>query len=112
MLLYNTNMNITCLLKGHSWNHCTCTRCGKTRDEQHVVDHCEEKCSICGQIIHHDWVKKYEETIGPNEYGCVENITIKMYECRNCSKLRKEVQRDFHKTEWDAEITEEDRRRV
>ena len=56
-------MNITCLFKGHSWNHCTCTRCGKTRDEQHVVDHCEEKCSICGQIIHHDWVKKYEETI-------------------------------------------------
>ncbi len=105
-------MNIICLLKGHSWNHCICTRCGETRDEQHAADHCGEICGICGAVIQHKWVKVYEETVGPNEYGCVENICTKLYKCQRCGKLRKEIRSDFHETVWDAEITDEDRRRA
>lgn len=53
----------------HKWNGCTCSRCGKKRDEGHsfswVPDWegdnrcCYEKCSICGKIktekMEHDY---------------------------------------------------------
>ncbi len=102
-------MNATCLLKGHDWNGCTCARCGEVRDEGHVFDHCGEACRICGRKMDHDWIEVFKETVGPNEYGCVENVTTILYECRRCGKLRKQVESDFHPTDYDAPITEEDR---
>ncbi len=48
---------MACLF-GHSWNGCTCTKCGKTRDKEHQFGfvpcyysdkECEEQCKICGK---------------------------------------------------------------
>lgn len=57
---------------GHDWGGwagCTCTRCGKTRDERHDWDGC--RCMRCGTLRdeEHDW------------NGCV---------CRHCGKHRDE----------------------
>ena len=38
-------MSIKCLF-GHKWLGCKCTRCGKTRDENHFL--VDDKCGICG----------------------------------------------------------------
>ena len=105
-------MNIICILRGHKWNGCTCTRCGEVRDEQHRPDKCGETCQICGRVVQHRWNVVHEETVGPNEYGCVENVTTTIFKCAKCGKLRKEVRSDFHETEWDAEITDEDRKKI
>ena len=43
-------MNIKCILGFHSWDGCTCTKCGKKRDEAHRLTEC--KCEICGKVLH------------------------------------------------------------
>ena len=47
---------MACLF-GHKWNSCKCSKCGKTRDEQHDFDLCKGKCKHCGktQAEQHSW---------------------------------------------------------
>jgi len=68
-------MSFKCKIGIHSWNGCTCTECGKIRDEQHDWKGCE--CSKCGKTRNeqHDWK------------GCV---------CSKCAKTRDE-QHDWSK---------------
>jgi len=39
----------------HKWNWCTCSKCGKTRENHHDLNGC--KCSICNKIRdeQHNW---------------------------------------------------------
>ena len=69
-------MIIACLF-GHKWDGCTCSKCGKHRNEQHDWDLCGEKCKRCGELQtpHHEWD------------GCT---------CSRCNKTRDEQ----HK--WDG----------
>lgn len=66
-------MSLRCTLGFHSWDFCTCHKCGKTRDEDHNWQGCKCpdcgktrdlehkwkgcKCSVCGKIREdgHDW---------------------------------------------------------
>ena len=54
-------MGLVCSANGHEWNGCTCVRCGKNLDRDHVFvsvpDKCETVCSICGKTgkAQHDW---------------------------------------------------------
>jgi len=41
-------MDVKCLF-GHQWNGCTCTRCGKVRDQEHNWAANCGQCSVCGQ---------------------------------------------------------------
>ncbi len=43
---------ILCGLGFHSWEFCTCTRCGRQKDESHNWQGC--KCATCGKA-HHAW---------------------------------------------------------
>lgn len=47
---------MACLF-GHKWEGCKCSKCGKTRDEQHDWDLCAGKCKRCGktQPEQHEW---------------------------------------------------------
>lgn len=42
-------MVLKCILGFHEWNYCKCTKCGKTRDEQHDWLKNKSNCSICGK---------------------------------------------------------------
>jgi hypothetical protein len=48
-------MSFSCILR-HHWEGCTCTRCGKTRDEFHVFKYGKQddiiKCELCGNEKH------------------------------------------------------------
>ncbi len=61
---------MACLF-GHKWDGCKCSKCGKTRDEQHDWDLCKGVCKRCGakQAEQHDWD------------GC---------KCKRCGKTRDE----------------------
>lgn len=41
-------MNLKCTFSFHTWKGCTCTKCGKTRDEDHIWGQDCEECSACG----------------------------------------------------------------
>jgi len=45
---------MACLF-GHKWNGCKCSKCGKTRDDQHKWSSNTGKCSICGKECRHTW---------------------------------------------------------
>ena len=76
-------VNWKCLF-GHKWNGCKCSRCGKTRDEQHDWEGCI--CRRCGKTRHnwdacscrqcgktrHDW-KYLSSNISYN--GCMHSDT-------------------------------------
>jgi hypothetical protein len=53
---------VTCLISGHAWSGCKCTRCAKKRDVEHtfilIAGKCEQKFSNCGKIekLDHQWV--------------------------------------------------------
>ncbi len=88
-------MNITCLLKGHQWNGCTCVRCGEVRDEGHDVtgntaDGCTGTCRICGRMIDHDWEAVSSYTAEEDTYDSAgrpaSDITETVYRCRRCGK--------------------------
>jgi len=55
-------MSFKCKIGFHTWNGCKCTKCGKTRDEQHDWSQDCEKCSKCGMTREnqHDWSKDCE----------------------------------------------------
>jgi ankyrin repeat protein len=42
-------MNLKCLLGGHTWNGCLCTRCKLIRENAHDWSRDSEKCAICGK---------------------------------------------------------------
>jgi len=44
-------------LFGHKWDGCKCSKCEKTRNEQHEYDLCKGKCKRCDatQTEQHDW---------------------------------------------------------
>jgi len=48
-------MSLKCWLGFHTWNGCTCTTCGKVRNEQHHLDGCT--CTTCGKACEekHNW---------------------------------------------------------
>jgi hypothetical protein len=48
-------MAIACILRFHSWNGCSCSKCGKIRDEGHNWSQDCEKCSKCGTASTHNW---------------------------------------------------------
>jgi len=50
-------MSFKCKIGLHSWNGCKCSKCGKTRDEQHNWSKDCKKCSNCGKTREnqHDW---------------------------------------------------------
>lgn len=45
--------SVLCILGLHTWNGCTCTRCGNIRANHHSWDGCT--CQICGKVrdTHH-----------------------------------------------------------
>ena len=48
---------MACLF-GHKWNGCKCDKCGKIRNEQHIMDLCTGNCKRCRTKIQneqHDW---------------------------------------------------------
>lgn len=59
---------------GHKWNGCTCSKCGKTRDEGHqwqpVPGRCIEKCAICGTE------KPVAHRFEPVEGKCLEKCSV------------------------------------
>ena len=83
-------MNIVCLVKGHEWNGCTCTRCGKVRNEQHNVPGCAGECRICGQMIDHDWEAVSSSVVEEATYDSAgrpaSDIVETVYRCRRCGK--------------------------
>lgn len=50
-------MNLKCMIGSHQWYGCTCTTCGKTREEGHDWSKDCEKCTRCGAIrnMPHNW---------------------------------------------------------
>ena len=50
-------MSFKCSLGLHTWDHCTCSSCGKNRGEQHLLINDCEKCEKCGATFEnqHDW---------------------------------------------------------
>ena len=42
------SFSFQCLIRKHRWTGCTCTACGKTRDEGHDWSENCEKCAKCG----------------------------------------------------------------
>ncbi|MDI9468758.1 MAG: hypothetical protein QM296_00960 [Bacillota bacterium] len=46
---------VLCFLFGCKWQGCKCTRCGKTRDQEHdyrpVPGRCVSKCAVCGKDL-------------------------------------------------------------
>ena len=88
-------MNLICIIKGHQWDGCTCTRCGTVRNEQHDVsgctaDGCSGTCRICGQLIDHDWEAVSSVVVEEGTYDSTgrsaSDITETVYRCRRCGK--------------------------
>jgi len=50
-------MSFKCKIGIHSWDSCKCTKCNKTRNQQHDFSQDCEQCSQCGYIIknQHNW---------------------------------------------------------
>ena len=42
-------MGFLCIMNGHKWNGCKCSRCGELRDEQHDWNGCT--CRVCGRKL-------------------------------------------------------------
>ena len=55
-------MNMRCAIGVHAWRGCSCSRCGKTRNEGHDwAENCE-RCSICGKTrTNHNWSRDCEK---------------------------------------------------
>ena len=81
-------MSIKCTLGFHSWGGCTCTVCGKVRDEQHDWSKDCEKCSKCGKTRenYHDWSKDCEKC---SKCGKVEEHHDWSKDCEKCFKCGK-----------------------
>ena len=108
-------MNITCMLKGHDWDHCRCKRCGKLRNSHHAVECCGEVCRICGKTIDHDWEAVKRENCGPMDYDSasrpVNDFIVTLYKCKNCGCLIKLWEGDCADDPAQyTEITDEERR--
>ncbi len=43
-------MKLTCLFGLHTWSGCTCTACGRTRDQEHDWSQDCEQCARCGAM--------------------------------------------------------------
>lgn len=111
-------MNIKCLLGLHQWNHCKCSNCDKTRDEEHQWNGCKCntcgevrntehhwngcKCAICGRTRNeeHDWETLYKSCSGcPNEPLSVEDLSGSLcYEANGCTAQRCRI--CGKQTEW------------
>lgn len=73
-------MGLACKLGRHKWNGCTCTQCGKRRQNPVDADHdwqpdgdCARRCARCG--------KTKEEHCWLTETACLD-------ECVDCGKKR------------------------
>ena len=95
---------MSCLF--HKWNGCRCTRCGKTRDEQHswkwIVspdDQCRQVCSVCGKTgekSSHQWLPgpgACEETCSrcrttreAHHFTAISGVCRER--CTSCGKIR------------------------
>lgn len=85
---------------GHKWNSCKCTRCGKTRDEQHDWDLCKGQCKRCGKkcLPKHEWnyctcsICGEKSEHHPHNWQSIGNC---MEQCAVCG-----VNREQHKKEY------------
>ena len=88
---------MACLF-GHKWDGCKCSKCGKTRDEQHDWDLCKGKCKRCEktQAEQHDWNGCKCSRCGKTrdeQHDWNEN------ECTRCGKIYEEVSANTQTTE-------------
>ena len=79
-------MSFKCSIGFHSWDHCVCSKCGKIRDEQHVLSNDCEKCSKCGMVFenHHDWSKDCQQCSKCGKKRIEEHSWAR--DCEKCSK--------------------------
>ena len=58
-------MGILCKFGFHTWDGCKCSKCGKTRNEEHNWSKDCEECSKCGKTKDegHDWSKDCEKCV-------------------------------------------------
>jgi len=85
-------MSIKCSIGLHTWNDCTCSACGKIRDEHHLLSIDCEKCSKCGTVIEnqHNWTKDCQKCSKCGKTREVEHSWKKDCEkCSMCGKVRK-----------------------
>lgn len=82
-------MSLKCVLGFHQWDGCTCTICGKIRNEQHILNEDCEKCSKCGSVIpnQHNWSTDCQKCSKCGKTRDVEHHWIK--NCEKCSKCGK-----------------------
>jgi len=84
-------MSFKCIIGLHTWDHCTCTKCGKNRGEQHILTNDCEKCSKCGAtfVNQHDWSKDCTKCHKCGKTRAVEHSWKKDCEkCSNCKETR------------------------
>jgi uncharacterized protein (TIGR02145 family) len=90
-------MSFKCTVGLHTWDGCTCTACGKIRDEEHDLSHNCEKCSKCGKTFdddQHNWSDDCEKCTTCGKTRDKHHSWLK--DCEKCSKCGK-VRRDHHK---------------
>lgn len=91
-------MSLKCNIGIHNWDGCTCSDCGKTRDENHDLKNDCGKCSKCGKEVahNHDWSKDCEKCA---KCGKTREDEHSFYQdCEKCSKCGKK-RKNMHKME-------------
>jgi len=81
-------MSFKCIVGLHSWDHCTCTNCGKNRGEHHDLTSDCEKCAKCGATFEnqHDWSRDCKKCAKCGKTREVEHSWKK--DCEKCSKCK------------------------
>ena len=82
-------MAFKCKIGLHTWDGCKCSKCGKTRDEQHDWSKDCEKCSKCGKTRYnqHDYSKDCEKCSKCSKSR--DNQHDWITDCDKCSKCGK-----------------------
>jgi len=87
-------MALYCLFGIHNWDGCKCTKCGKTKDENHEWD--KKDCSVCkkcGKIKkeNHNWDRckcLNCGTVRDTEHIWEKDNTSTCSKCKRCGKTR------------------------
>ena len=88
-------MSFKCNIGLHSWDGCTCTECGKTRDTGHEIAADCGKCSRCGEVFkddQHDWSADCDKCAKCGKTRDNQHNWLKDCEkCSKCGKVRSNV---------------------
>ena len=86
------HMNPRCVLGFHRWDSCTCTKCGKTRDQDHDWSKDCERCGRCGTTRKnaHQWNGCKCKTCGSIR-DQDHNWTKDCKRCSTCGATREDV---------------------